>query len=280
MSAHAGLFGFVLIAGVAVLLAGGDARAQEAIITSAATQPSPGHFTIRHQVRYNRLSADEIHADDEIDDLTFWSRLQYGLTRDLSLSLDVPLRAQFADDPLEDEFGVGDVSLAIKKRVFQLDPGPIDTTRLSLSGGVEIPTFEDPFSSEGFNPFLGAQMHHIRGRHSLSADLQYMFATEGRPNPVRAGDGEADLLSANGAYLYRIAPAEWQADTHGAWYGLVEANWLYETNGDSELLIAPGVMYEARGWTFEASVGLPVAQDVDERPETDVRVVLGVRFVF
>lgn len=75
-----------------------------------------------------------------------------------------------------------------------------------------------------------------------------------------------------------MSPKEYAADTHAAWYALCEVNGLYETNGDHEVLIAPGIMYEARTWTAEISVQLPLWNDIEERAELDYAIVTGIRF--
>ena len=55
---------------------------------------------------------------------------------------------------------------------------------------------------------------------------------------------------------------------------------MYETNGDHEILLAPGVMYEARSFAVELSVQLPALQEIDHRPKTDFTVTLGLRMLF
>ena len=55
---------------------------------------------------------------------------------------------------------------------------------------------------------------------------------------------------------------------------------MYETNGDHEILLAPGVMYEARSFAVELSVQLPLLQEIDHRPKTDFTVTLGLRMLF
>ena len=61
---------------------------------------------------------------------------------------------------------------------------------------------------------------------------------------------------------------------------MLELNGLYETNGDNQIFLSPGVLYEATTWALEASVQLPIFQDLADRPETDVVVVVGVRLLF
>ena len=42
---------------------------------------------------------------------------------------------------------------------------------------------------------------------------------------------------------------------------VLELNGLYETNGDNELLLSPGIQYVTQRWILEATVQLPVWQE-------------------
>jgi len=91
---------------------------------------------------------------------------------------------------------------------------------------------------------------------------------------------DADLFCWDAAYLYRVTPAEFTAETDGAWYALCELNGLYETNGDAELFVSPGLMYEAARWTLELSVQVPVWQSLDHRPAAEYLLSVGLRFAW
>jgi hypothetical protein len=264
----------------------GAALAQEPVNADSATQPTPGHATFKQQFRFSSLSLEEGPRDRRrnIQDLTLLSTVNLGLTTDTALSLRVPVvfrRETFdVSGHVNREEGVGDVTALGKWRFWRNDTAALDTQRASLLAGAQIRTGDSPFTSDAYNPILGLAYTQIAGRHGLNGSLQWMFTTGGVPDPVMPGMTTADLLRYDGAYLYRLSPAAYTADTQGAWYAVAEVNGLYETNGDNQLFLAPGLMYEARTWTFELSVQVPVWQDLARRPEARYTLVAGLRFSF
>ena len=50
--------------------------------------------------------------------------------------------------------------------------------------------------------------------------------------------------------------------------------------GDTSLFFSPGIMYEARSFTIDATVMIPIYQEVDYRAEIDIAVAIGVRISF
>jgi hypothetical protein len=91
---------------------------------------------------------------------------------------------------------------------------------------------------------------------------------------------EDDALFYNASYLFRIFPDAYSSTSRSATYLVLEANGIYETNRDIEILLAPGVMYETRDLAFEFSVQLPGYQDIENRPKTNVTFTAGIRFFF
>lgn len=268
---------------VAACALAAHARAQEAIFTDAATQPSLDQWVVRTQFSYTRYSSDPTSLDRDIDEFTLSTLVSYGVHRDVSIAARLPLVYRNVDSPDPgadgDEFNLADVPLTLKWRIWREDTGPIDTTRLSLIAGLEVPTYNE-LSNDGWDPSLGAVLTTIHGRHGLSVAAQWKFTTDGEDNPVRPGEGSADLFRGDLAYLYRIDPAEYQADTEAAAYLVLEANTFAETNGDTEVLLAPGILYEARRFALEAAVQLPAWQSLDHRPESNFTIILGVRLLF
>jgi hypothetical protein len=63
-------------------------------------------------------------------------------------------------------------------------------------------------------------------------------------------------------------------------FGVLELNGIYETNGDNELFLSPGLQYKKKRMTLEATVQIPVWQDLDNRPESDLLVGAGIRLRF
>lgn len=275
----------IVVAALSTLPSLQNAAAQEAINSPAATQPSTGRWVFRDQVEYLEARENPRTGDHGFRQFTDNISIAYGIKSDLSINALVPVRYQRMRDgetgDRESDFGIGDINLQLKWRVHQHDFGPIDTSRFSLIGGVQIPTFMRPFSTESVNPSVGGVYTHVQGRHGFNASGIFKFNTgTGTRNNLGGGDGKADALFYDASYLYRLSPAQYTADSTGALYGVVELNGIYETNGDNELFLAPGIMYEAQTWTVEASVKLPVWQELDRRPETRFVAIVGLRLLF
>lgn len=248
----------------------------------SATLPGPGTFIYKPQWRYARFADDPTPLGREVHQLTFAQALNVGLAPDWALSLRVPLLQRWETNPrgAEQSFGVGDITTLVKWRIWRHDPKPLDTHRLAIVAGLEWPSGQSEFSSFSIDPIIGLAYTQITGRHGLNAAAAWKFTTDGREYPLLAGEGQADYLRYDAAYLFRIAPTTYTAETLGAWYAVLELNGRYETNGDHEIFLAPGIMYEATTWVFELSVQLPVVRELDHRPETDITVMAGLRFLF
>lgn len=249
---------------------------------NSATHPARGSLILRQQFHYVSIDDDPSARDRQVRDVLSHTILNYGVDTDLALSLSVPLRIRWLEgddrDGSDRQFGADDLLAVIKWRPYREDLGPLDTRRFSLLAGMEIRSGDTNFSSDSYDPLIGAAYTAIIGRHGLNFDAAWQFTTNGVDEPLLAGDSQADLLRYDAAYLYRIAPAVYGEDSQAAWYALVEWNGYYETNGDHEVFLAPGLMYEARRWVFEFSVQFPAIQELDHRPETEFTVVLGLRF--
>lgn len=265
-------------------VAAAPAAAQESINVPAPTQPGEGRFTIAERMRYLRLGDDPTDQNrNRIDQFEFITNFQYGLTGDIALSFDLPVVVR--DIGYEDRGGrtlegVGDMTALVKWRAWQHDFGPVDTMRLGLSAGLRIGSGHSGVSDSDVDPIVGAAFMLITGRHGFNIAADWTFTTGGEDDPVMPGDGEADLLRAGAAWLYRIIPDEYTADTNASWYTVLELTANYETNGDHEMFLAPGLLYEARRWAAEISLLIPVSENLDKRPETSIGVVAGVRFLF
>jgi hypothetical protein len=276
--------GEILALGIALLAPAGLAFAQEATNTPAATQPGVGKWYFRERLQYFKLGDDPSPQDRDIDKIVATTALSYGITRELSATLTLPLTLSFEDpaasDGTDTEFGAGDASLSFKWRPFQWDLNPVDSVRVAFFGGVEAPTGTGDLGSHSWDPFAGVVFTSILGRHGFNQAFSYKFNTGGDEFNTVAGDGPDDALRYDTSYLFRLDPAAYSADTTAATYLTLELNGLYETNGDNEILFGPGILYEARTFAAEATIGFPIVQDVDHRPSTDLMVTLGFRILF
>ncbi|MBK8916227.1 MAG: hypothetical protein IPM64_16800 [Phycisphaerales bacterium] len=249
----------------------------------SATQPGPGTFIFKPQLRYFYLDDAPSSPRSETHQLNFSNTLNFGIAPDWSASIRFPLEQRWQSDRAssdEESFGIGDLTTLLKWRVWRNDTSPLDTQRLAVFGGLEWPLGQSEFSSYSFDPIVGTAYTQVSGRHGINLSGAWKFTTDGDENPLLAGDGQADLLRYDAAYLFRLDPERYTAETKGAWYAVLELNGLYETNGDHEVFLSPGIMFEAQSWVLEFSVQLPAVQRLDHRPETDFAVIFGLRFLF
>jgi len=278
---QSGLLASITIAASGALLPA-NAHAQTPINAPGAMQPSTGTGVLHIMPMYRRLDSFEPDNQRSADEYAVLAQVAYGLAKNVGIQFDVPMvysNVKMAGGGTdEDEFGLADSTVLLKWRVFQDDPAPTETTRFSLIAGMQIPGTIDGWrwdASDGWVPIAGFVFSTVRGRHGFNADALWEFYTGDERD-----EGRSDSLRADASYLFRLSPAQYSADTTGALYAVAELNGFYDTNGDRTLFFSPGLMYEARSFTLDATVMIPVHQDVDHRPETEIVVGFGVRLSF
>ncbi|MBX3368400.1 MAG: transporter [Phycisphaeraceae bacterium] len=278
---------FLLCAALSALFAPA-APAQEALNMDSATQPSPGVIYLYERARYSRYGRsphDNNTADhtDRTTQLRLETSIIAGLTRDLALFATIPVEKRTehtASGDSDSDFGLADPEILFKYRIYKSDSGTLDTLRIALLAGAEIPSGDGNFTSGSVDPIVGIAATTIRGRHGLNAAARFKFNTGGDDEHNLGGDGPHDALWYNASYLYRLAPGAWTATSSAALYAVLELNGLYETSGDNEILLSPGLLYEARTWAGEIGARIPILEDVNDRPEMDWGMTIGVRFLF
>lgn len=251
------------------------AVAQEAINFDSALQPAKDMLIIRQQFGYweaeNRLGTNNL----DLNQFQVSTSLIYGIEADLTVMFNAPFRFREIENnatgvSTRDE-GLGDMTTILKYQFYQNDTGPTDTARLSSLTGLEIRSGDSKFSSDSYDPLLGLVYTQSRGRHGYNVAALWKFDTAG---------GSSDQLRYDAAYVYRLAPEEYTMGKLIALFGVLELNGLYETNGDSEILLSPGIQYVTKDWALEATVQLPVWQELNERMEKDFVIGLGWRMQF
>jgi hypothetical protein len=269
---------------LAIVCVCGTSVAQSPINAPGAMQPSTNTGVFHEMALYRERGADPTMGDLGADEYIALTQVAYGLQYNFSLQIDVPVvysdiqAAMPGDD--DDDFNIGDSTLLLKYRVYQNDPAPTETIRFSLIGGLQVPgnsTFRMDSSHDAWDPIVGAVFSTVLGRHGFNASFLYEFYTGGDEG---MGDAFDDSLRFDASYLFRLAPAEYTDESASAWYGVLELNGFYDLNGDQELFISPGVMYEARTFTLDATVMIPVHQDLDYRAESEFLVGIGARISF
>jgi len=235
----------------------------------------------RQIARYSRFDDDNTTLNrGTIDQLDYESVLAYGFARDWVAMLHVPIIQRSFSSDIDGDTGLRDLTLMFQYRFWRRDTGAINTERLAALGGAELPSGDPSFSSETVDPFVGLAYTRITGRHGLNASALYKYNAKGLPDTVLFGDARGGAFRADASYLYRLAPDTYTADT--TWSSYVQAQVLgrYETQGDAELLLAPGILFEASQWAAELTVHLPLLADLENRPEHRFAVTAGVRFLF
>lgn len=268
----------------AALLTAPTARAQQSFRNTSAAQPSTDVLMARQTLEYTRYKRDPSDADRVIEDFRLNTQLAYGLTGNLAVIAQFPVYyrdIESSDSAVDgDDLNIGDAHVMFKYRFWQQDTGPLDTKRLSFLAGLDLPIGQG-FGNNGWDPMIGLVFTSIQGRHGVNAAARYKFNThQEKDHPIGPDDSLADTLFIDLAYLYRIFPDSFAGGAEAAWYIMLDLNATYETNGDFEVLLSPGIMYEARRWVFEMSVQFPVAAEVDHRPRVDYSFGIGFRILF
>ncbi len=268
---------------LACALAPDRAHAQQPSNSPSATMPAPGLLSLRVMVRYDRLRDDPTGQQREVDAVRQMLHGSYGLAPGLVVFGETAFEREDMDAPGPiggTRSGLTDSVLGVRYRFLRRDTGPIDTLRMALQAAARLPTGADAFSTDTVTPSVGVNLTMIRGRHGLNATAKYELTTGDTPQRLYPGDALADHLRVSAAHLYRLAPSSYAVSSESAWFTQLELLGHAETNGDASLELAPGLLYEARRWAAEASVLLPIAEDLERRPRRELGLMVGVRLLF
>ncbi len=247
------------------------------INSDVAFTPRKGGSILRLQYAYTEAhgSADILHARTTGVRATFI----HGVREDFALIVSAPYVHREVDKLDADGFGlelrhdgIADITVLGKYRFWQKDSGPLESVRWAVLGGINVRSGDSKFSSDSYDPIVGAVYSWRRDRAHLDADLVYQFNTAGG----RAGH---DTLRYDLAYSFRLFPAVFRTERPRAIDVIAELNGRYTTDGSHELFLSPGLQFATERWSIEASVQFPVAQELaGDAMEIDYRVVFGVRF--
>jgi len=270
---------FIIVVILSTLfLADSQAIAQAPLNSNVAMQPSKGGFIIRQQFRYTEADRRTLSIDKSLEFSASTTTMVYGMSSELTLILNTPYifsrRTKDHTTGLVDtDSGFGDIKVLTKMRLYRDDFGPTNTKRFDLIGGLELPTGNKSFTSDSVNPIIGAVFTKIEDRRSFHADALWHF------NTGKGGDG-VDLFRYDLAFGYRFAPETYASENPTAFFGMIELNGFFETNSDHEIFISPGIVYVTTRWRLEATVHLPIYQELSDRAERDFIIGVGFRIRF
>lgn len=273
-----------LAASLAVLAS--DAGHAGPITFNSALQISPGIAIWREQAVLRRATDDPSAQARDLRVLAVPSVLAYGATRDLAFFGVIP----YLDKTLDlstpggrvrrGDHGLGDVLALGRYTVYRLDMIG-ETRRIAPFLGLKFPTGEDDatdrlgrlpqplqLGSGSWDPLLGVVFTWQTLPWELDSAFEYAIRTSA--NDFEFGDAaELDL-----SFQYRVWPLELGRGVPAFVYAVLESNLIWEgknevagrTDPDSggvTWFLDPGVQLVTERWVLEASVQLPVVQDLN-----------------
>lgn len=258
---------------------------------------------VRSRVETRSLSRDDGTKDVEV--VRVPTTLSYGATPDLTLGATIPyVRKEIttrsgggkSETTLD---GLADIFLAGKYRYFERNyPG--GSTQLAILGAVKLPTGDtDARDSSGtllpVSDQLGSGSVDYVGALTATSVFDYDWAAHASVLYKINTEGDRNFQVGNFLnYNLAVSRLIYHEPYPGpeVYIGLElngEFNARNELNGDdladsggNKIFVSPTlVAFLARNWTLEASVQLPVIEDLNgNQPEEGVRFVLGFRFQY
>ncbi len=261
----------------------------QGINTNVALPVAKGAGIWRSQVRYVQATDDPTPQDREVRAILTPQTLVLGFTPRLTAFATLPVLVHRSRDEAgrsaQHDSALGDLRLLGRYTFFADDYAPLATRRVAVLGGVKFPTGDNHFGTPSFDPILGAVGTWAHDRHEIDLDVLYRIGTE------RHDFETGDTLRYDLAYRYRLWPRRFAGR-------LLQVNGLLELNGTRQaksrdegdrlsdtggslLFLSPGFQIISTRWIVEASVQIPVHQEMNgSQVKTDVIAVLGVRVPF
>lgn len=245
--------------------------AQEASWTASPATPAAGHWTLRTTA--TRTLHEKTGDAPRRTQLTR-TRFDYGLSDEHALFLDLPFRGRgHRHDPT-----LGDASLGWKWRFQDLNNEEGNTQRASLSLGATLPTGADRHTAEETVPLAELAWMYTAERIGVGTSLAWQGAGEPYGRPLFAGESGEESLRLAAALTYRLFLAKRDPGFGASTYLILEAIGTREDDGDTELAIAPGLLYEAPHFAAELSLAIPTHSELTDRPESKGALLFGLRF--
>lgn len=256
------------------------------ITFNTALPVAEGEFIAREQLVFNQSGDDPSAA---ARDRTAWSVvsvLGYGINSDLVLfgvapyvnkQLKLTLNGTRVTRRAD---GLGDMKFFGRYTIFKNNFSG-GNFRIAPFAGIEVPTGDSRRSdalgrlpasvqpgSGSWDPFGGIVLTYQTLDFQVDAQISYKA---NRP----ANDFEfGDIARLDASFQYRLWPGELGGGVPDFLYGVLEANLVHEDknrisgikdpgSGGTRLFLVPGVQYITRRWIAEATVQLPVIQDLN-----------------
>lgn len=256
------------------------------INSDVAIQPAENQFIYRTQIRYRDFDIDAADAQ-----VSLWSQSNvfiYGWTSRFSTLVGVPLLYRDFENASgnDEDFGVADIDFLVRYQLWK-KLGYLKSKSWTVLGGLQIPSYDAPFSSRSWDPIFGTVYSWRKNRYGFDADIVYQLNTENDRNLKRG-----DVLRYDTALQYRLLPAQYTAQTKWSLTGLLEFNGRYQwknelgghkTDGtdNHQIFLSPGLVLTGKRVKYEVGIQLPIYKDVGGGASEDkFRLVFGVTITY
>ena len=246
-----------------------------------ALSPGEDQYVYRTQLRFLQSHSSPGPTEANVNVLANLHVLAYGLSEKWTLFGLVPLIKRDgtvrpatpagAFTEIQD-FGVADMQFFAKYRFWTEDKAA-ETTRWSVFGGLEVPTYEKNISSDSWDPFIGAVRTFQSLDWGLDYDLGWKFNTG--KDAFRADELFYDL-----AYTYVLLRGQTIEEEFWQLQSVFELNGSYLTDGSHLLFAAPGFQLVRQRIIVEASLQLPAIRDLKNSIEPDYVFAVGTRITW
>jgi len=257
------------------------------ITFNTALPVAKGEYLFREQLIFNQSGDDPSQLDRDRTVTAAVSVLGYGINSDLALFGVLPyqdkeLNLTVAGNRLSrSASGFADATVFARYTVYKQNK-PGQNFRIAPFAGVKMPTGKDndhdglgklpasvQLGSGSWDPLIGVITTYQTLNYQLDGQISYQAKNEA--NNFEAGD----VTRLDGSLQYRLLPKTLSGGgTPGFLYGIIEANWINQqknringvadknSNG-SRLFLSPGIQYVTRRWITEASIQIPISQDLN-----------------
>ncbi len=261
----------------------------QAINSNVALPVSKGEGIFRSQLRYVRATDDPSRKGRELEALVVPQTLVVGWTPRFATFSTLPVlahqRLESGTGASRRDEAVGDLRLLGRYTFFADDYAPLSTRRAAALFGMKFPTGADRFGTPSFDPIGGLVGTWAANRHELDMDAVFSATTK------RHGFEAGDALRYDVAYRYRLWPRRFEGrllqlnavlELNGSWVGRARSEGAsVRSSGGSVLLLSPGLQFITQRLIVEASLQLPIHQDLNgDQLESDFVAVLSVRVPF
>ena len=251
------------------------------INTNTAIAPGLGQTVYRTQIRFLEAHSNPAPAKVDVNQIVIPNVLAYGVRENFTLFGVVPtiFREGTVRPPAPpgafsdlDDQGIADLRFFGKYRFWEKDlPG--ETYRWSVLGGLEVPTYDQDFSSDSWDPFLGTVWTYQSLEWGLDLDTVWQSNTG-------QGSHRHDTLAYDAAYTYVLLTGQTLDEHFWQLNSVFEINGTYIADGSHLVFASPGFQLALERMIVEASLQLPVLRDLKAAIEPDFVFVIGTRITW